>query len=174
MSLIRSFGVALLTIAPSAATDLAAQWPAGLAPGDRVRARLPEAEYQIAGPRGHELRGRITALSPDTLYLAVTDSLGPLAIPRRLVQRLDVSRGVPSRGLSALQRGAVSGVTGALTGLIAFGIDDEPDGVDAETAALVWGGVGVVMGGVIGALYPRERWKRVRLGEGGAVASVQF
>jgi len=36
------------------------------------------------------LRGRMTALAPDTLYLAVTDSLGPLAVPRTIVEHLDV------------------------------------------------------------------------------------
>jgi hypothetical protein len=163
MLLIRSLGVALLLSAMSAATNLTAQWPADLAPGVRVRARLPEAQYQVDGSRGHLVRGRIMALAPDTLYLAVTDSLGTLAIPRSLIQRVDISRGIPSRGLSALQRGVLSGVTSALAALIAFGINDEPDGIDSQTAALVWGGVGLVGGSVFGALYPRERWKRVPL-----------
>jgi hypothetical protein len=170
MSLIRHLGVALLLSAISAATNLTAQWPAELAPGARVRARLPEAQYQVDGSRGHLVRGRIMALAPDTLYLAVTDSLGPLAIPRSLIQRIDISRGLPSRGLSALQRGVLSGVTSALAALIAFGINDEPDGIDAQTAALVWGGVGAVGGSVFGALYPRERWKRVQLGQAWAAS----
>jgi hypothetical protein len=116
------------------------------------------------GVRGHLIRGRVTALSGDTLYLAVTDSLGPLAIPRSLIQRLDVSRGVPSRGLSALQRGVLSGALGALTGLLVFGIDDEPDGIEAGEAALVYGGVSFALGSVLGAVFPHERWKRLQLG----------
>jgi hypothetical protein len=114
------------------------------------------------------------ALAPDTLYLALTDSLGPLAIPRSLIQRVDISRGVPSRGVSALQRGVLSGVTSALAALVAFATNDEPDGINAGTAALVWGGVGVVGGSVFGALYPRERWKRVRLGQARADASEPY
>lgn len=163
----RHFMVALLTTTMGAAADLTAQWPADVTPDTRVQARLPETQYQIDGPRGQLIRGRIAALAPDTLYLAVTDSLGPLAIPRALVQRLQISKGVPSRGVSALQRGVLLGASSALLALVAFGIDDEPDGTDSGTAALVLGGVGVVVGSVLGALYPRERWKRVRL-DGGA------
>ena len=139
----RPLAVALLTLATCPASSLFAQWPADLASGARVRARLPEIQYQVDGRRGHLIRGRVTALSADTLYLAVADSLGPLAIPRSVIQRLDVSRGVPSRGLSALQRGVLSGALGALTGLLVFGIDDEPDGIGPErprwsTAGSVW------------------------------------
>jgi hypothetical protein len=163
MSFIGSVGIALVVTATSVTGDLAAQWPRSLAPGDRVRVRLPEAQYQLDGSRAHLIRGRITGLVPDTLYLAVTDSVGPLVIPRSLVQRLDISRGAPSRGVSALQRGLIFGVANALAALVAFGINDEPDGIDSRDAALVWGGSGLVIGGVLGALYPRERWKRVQL-----------
>jgi hypothetical protein len=164
MPLNRPSAIALLALGTCFPASLAAQWPADLVSGARVRARLPEVQYQMDGVRGHLIRGRVTALSGDTLYLAVTDSLGPLAIPRSLIQRLDVSRGVPSRGLSALQRGVLSGALGALTGLLVFGIDDEPDGIVAGEAALVYGGVSLALGGVLGALFPHERWKRVRLG----------
>jgi hypothetical protein len=100
--------------------------------------------------------------------------VGPLAIPRTLLQRLEISKGVPSRGLSALKRGVFGGASAALTALILFGLDDEPDGTDSGDAALAAGGVGLVLGSVFGALYPRERWKRVRLGEGGVTASMSF
>ncbi|MBA2460123.1 MAG: hypothetical protein H0V43_14365 [Gemmatimonadales bacterium] len=93
---------------------LSAQWPPEIAPGARVRARVPEVQYQREGTRGHFLRGRVTALSPDTLYLAIADSLGPLAVPRRLIERLDYSRGVPSLVSSALREGLVSAAGSAL------------------------------------------------------------
>jgi hypothetical protein len=67
-------------------SSLAAQWPAGIAAGARVQARLPEVQYQSDGRRGQVLRGRVTALTPDSLYLAITDSLGPVAVPRRLIE----------------------------------------------------------------------------------------
>jgi hypothetical protein len=174
MSLIRHLIVALLTSATGAVADVAAQWPDAVTPGTRVQVRLPESQYQIDGTRGHLVRGRITALAPDTVYLAVTDSVGPLAIPRALLQRLEISKGVPSRGLSAVKRGVLGGAIAAVTALIWFGLDDEPDGTDSGDAALVAGGFGLVLGSVFGALYPRERWKRVRLGEGGVTALVAF
>jgi hypothetical protein len=97
--------ITLLSLTVGQMPSLAAQWPAEIAPGTRVQVRLPETQYQFSGSRGHLLRGRVTALSPDTLYLAVTDSIGPLAIPRLLIDKLAFSRGVPSRAHSALKRG---------------------------------------------------------------------
>jgi hypothetical protein len=91
---------------------LGAQRPAEITPGVRVRARLPEAQYPRGGTRGHLLRGRVTTMTADTLYLAITDSVGPLAVPRSLIERLDYSRGVPSRASSA----AIGFSTGAVFG----------------------------------------------------------
>ena len=139
--------------------SLAAQWPAEIVPGTRVRVQLPERQYQFGGSRGHLLRGRVTALSPDTLYLAVTDSIGPLAIPRRFIDKLALSRGVPSRAGSALKRGLVSGAGYALLLAGIAGLDDDPGGWDAGDAALVGGAVGFATGAIFGAIYPRERWK---------------
>lgn len=148
--------VTLLQVVPSPS---AAQWPAGVSAGARVQVRLPEIQFQASARRGHLIRGRITALTPDTLYLAVTDSVGPLPLPRSLIQRLELSRGVPSRGASALRQGLLSGaITAAMLALFE-GINDEPDGIDAGEAALIGGGVGLVSGAVIGAIFPRERWK---------------
>lgn len=146
-------------------TGLAAQWPGEISPGTRVRVRLPETQYQFDGKRGQFLRGRVTALSSDTLYLAVTDSIGPLAIPRGLIDQLALSRGVPSRAESALKRGLLSG---ALTALLAAGfaeLEDQPRW-DTGTAALVGGAAGFGTGVIFGAIYPRERWKSLDLRKG--------
>jgi hypothetical protein len=159
MPLVRHLALAALTIAAGPASSLAAQWPTGVTPGARVQARLPETQLQIEGPRGHLVRGRVTALTADTLYLAVTDSLGPLAIPRPLILRLDLSRGVPSRGESALRRGLGTAVAGALTGLLVAAFDDD---VESGDGALVGAGIGLAVGAISGALFPRERWKRAR------------
>ena len=139
-----------------------AQWPPEVALGVRVQVRLPEAEFQPLGRRGHLLRGRIVQLAQDSLYLAVTDSMGPLAIPRRLIQRLDRSRGVPSRTTSALLRGARDGAAFALLMVLLNEMDEDPD-LSAGEAALAGGGVGFALGAVVGALRPEERWRRVRL-----------
>jgi hypothetical protein len=141
--------------------SLAAQWPPQVTPGIRVQVRLPEAQHQV-GPRGQLLRGRVTGLAQDTLYLAVTDSVGPLAIPRSFVQRLEISRGAPSRGVSALLGGLIGGAFGAATFYLVTVIS--PNGGDTGDAALMGGAIGLGLGGLSGALWPQERWKRVRSG----------
>jgi hypothetical protein len=48
--------------------------------------------------------------------------------------------------------------------LLTFSVLDEPN-IDAGEAALVYGGVSLAMGALLGAVFPRERWKRVQLGD---------
>jgi hypothetical protein len=138
-----------------------AQWPDRLTPGTRIRVRLPEVQYQETVRRGHLIRGRVTALAPDTLYVAVTDSVGPLAVPRSLIRHLDLSRGVPSRGSNALRQGIIQGAVSALTLVLLLELDDRQ--YDTGEAALVGGGVGFGIGAIFGALFPRERWKSLRI-----------
>jgi hypothetical protein len=146
-----------------AAQSLQAQWPAAIVPGARVRARLPEMQYQQGNQRGHLLRGRVSRLSADTLYLAITDSVGPLAVPRNLIQRLDYSRGVPSRFASALTRGLVGGAVLAGTLALFNELWDDP-GTSTGDAALIGAAIGFGTGAIMGAIFPIERWKSVKLG----------
>ena len=141
-----------------------AQWPPEIVRGTRVQAQLPEAQFQPVGRRGHLVRGRVAGMAPDTLYLAVTDSVGPLAVPRSLIERLDYSRGVPSRPSSALSQGLRTGVAMALLLVLLNEMEEGSDRVSTGTAALVGGGVGLSIGALVGALRPQERWRRVRLG----------
>jgi hypothetical protein len=140
-----------------------AQWPPQVVPGARVQVRLPEAEFQDSPRRGHLLRGRVVRLVSDSLYLAVTDSVGPLSIPRSLIERLEYSLGVPSRTSSALGRGLRAGAGSALLLVLLNEIQDDPE-ISTGEAALLGGGVGFAVGAVVGALRPEERWRRVRLG----------
>jgi hypothetical protein len=141
---------------------VSAQWPPEIVPGARVQAQLAEVQFQSGAGRGHLLRGRVAGLASDTLYLAVTDSVGPLAIPRQAIQRLDHSRGVPSRASSALMRGLRAGLASALL-LVAFNELNQGSDWSAGEAALVGGAVGLGVGGLVGALRPEERWRQVRL-----------
>jgi hypothetical protein len=144
-------------------SNLGAQWPAGIAAGARVQARLPEVQYQVDGRRGQLVRGRVTALTPDSLYLAITDSVGQVAVPRHLIERLAYSRGVPSRVSSAARRGLFTGAGTALLFVLLNEMDEEPGRASTGSAALFGAGVGLTTGAVLGAIYPRERWKGVRL-----------
>ena len=156
------FLLQLLLLILGVAQYLEAQWPSTISSGARVQLRLPEVQYQY-GRRGHLLRGKVTALTGDTLYLAITDSLSPVPVPRRMIQRLEYSRGVPSRGASALRRGLLSAVGSALFLVVWNELDGDEDRISTGEAALIGGGVGLVTGGITGALFPSERWKRVRL-----------
>lgn len=158
----RSFTLVLFLIT-GVFHQLAAQRRPALSSGARVQVRLPEVQYQFVGQRGQMVRGRVASLTSDTLYLAVTDSLGPLPIPRRMIERIEVSRGVPSRLASAARRGLISAAGFALFSVLLNEVEDESDKTSTGTAALIGGGFGLVFGGVFGALYPTERWKHVRL-----------
>jgi hypothetical protein len=147
----------------AARQGLEAQWPAEIVPGARVQARLPEIQYQKGNQRGHLLRGRVSRLSSDTLYLAVTDSVGPLAIPHHLIQRLDYSRGVPSRVSSALTRGLVGGAVFAATLALLNEIQEDPS-TSTGDVALIGAAIGFGTGAIVGAIFPIERWKSVKLG----------
>jgi hypothetical protein len=151
----------LLTAWPVAWADC--QWPPEVVRGARIQVRLPEAEFQAGGRRGQHVRGRVVHLAQDSLYLAVTDSVGPLAIPRHLIERLDYSRGVPSRTTSAAIRGLRMGLALALLVAEVNELNDDSNLSFGEAAPL-GGGVGVVVGGVLGAFRPEERWRRVRVG----------
>lgn len=158
MTLIRSvLNVCALTLAPL--STALAQWPSGMVPGARVQVQVPERQYQFNAHRGQMLRGKVTTISPDTLYLAVGDSIGPLAIPRRLIQHAYLSRGVPSTGESAIRRGIGGAIGGALIG---WGIGALDDDIDDGDAALIGGAIGLGTGALFGALFPQERWKRMK------------
>jgi len=123
--------------------------------------RLPEVQYQMAGPRGQLLRGRVTALTPDTLYLSVTDSVGPLPIPRRIINQLKVSKGVPSRFGNAMRNGLGAAAFAALLLIGINELNEEQESVGE--AALIGAGIGFAIGSVTGAIWPTERWKKVRM-----------
>jgi SAM-dependent methyltransferase len=161
-AIMRSFAL-ILTFLGTALTVADAQWPPDVSAGARIQVRLPEVQYQVGGTRGHLVRGRVSALAADTLYLAVTDSIGPLPIPRHLIQQLQFSRGVPSRFASAARRGVIAGAGLALLAVILNESEQAPHETSTGNAALIGGGVGLLTGGVLGALYPLERWKKVRL-----------
>jgi hypothetical protein len=143
---------------------LAAQLPAEISVRTRVRVVLPDSVRQEWGPpRQQWLRGEVTALSGDTLYLQLQGAAAPLPIRRAAIKRIDRSLGVPSRPESAL-RGAL---TWAFWGGVYWAAIRQTDrdrtwgrfGDDLAEGAAIGAGVGFVLG----AIFPSERWRRVRL-----------
>lgn len=142
-------------------TPVYGQWSPDLRVGARVRLQLPEAEFQYMGSRGQLVRGTVAHLFPDTLYLRLGDSVGTVAIPRALIRRLDVSRGIPSRIGSAARTGLFWGL--ALGLVTALYPQREPATRSHTEEAAIGAGVGFSLGAMFGAIYPLERWKRLRL-----------
>lgn len=162
MTVLRSAVLAMLLL--PLATPVCAQWSPDLRAGARVRLRLPETEYQDMGHRGQRIRGTVAHLAPDTLFLRLGDSVGTVAIPRALIRRLDVSRGVPSRVSSAIRTGVIWGIVVGVT--TALYPESEPTSLSHTEQAAIGAGVGLSIGAVFGAIYPIERWKRLRLEPG--------
>jgi len=159
MMKLRSILLAVLFLPQSG--SVAAQWSPSLREGARVKVRLPEKEFQFMGARGQDLRGTVARLAPDTLYLRISDSLSLAAIPRTLIGRLDLSKGVPSRASSAARTGIRWGILYAL--LFALYDSGESTSLSNTERTVIGGGIGLSIGAVFGAIYPVERWKHLRL-----------
>ena len=156
--------IAALALTPDFA---AAQFPADVHAGVRVRVWVPEAWRQEQGPwRRQQLRGTVASMSSDTLRLSVPGPLGTLAVPRHSMARLDVSRGRPSRVASALERA----VGFAIFGAISTALKNDPRGSEWPNYSRDWRAAeegakwGAAFGAAFGFILPTERWRRVRLG----------
>lgn len=152
--------ISILLAAPHLA---AAQFPAEVQPGMRVRVWIPETTRQDQGPNHRQLlRGTVESVDGGIVRLRIPGSAGSLAIPRASVRRLDISRGV-SRGASMFERA----VGGAVGGAIVFGLLNDPQRSSGPHYRTDWraAGVGAAwgagIGAVIGLTWPYERWRRV-------------
>jgi hypothetical protein len=142
---------------------LAAQFPPDVAVGTRVRVALPDSLRQTWGPREQWLRGEVTTLAADTLYMRLPGTAAPVPIRRAAIKRIDRSLGVPSRAESALR--------GAVTWAVWFGLNwamirnasDDPSWDRFGDELAEGAAIGASVGFVLGAIFPTERWRRVRL-----------
>jgi hypothetical protein len=125
-------------------------------PATRVRLLLPDSSRQAPlAPRRQVVIGRVVRSTADSIYLQLPTST-PFGVARAGVP-IWVSRGV-SRPHSALQAGAFMAMLAAAT--IYF---DGPQGRYHQSSdAMVAGAIGFGVGGIIGALSPWERWRRLR------------
>ena len=145
---------------------LHAQFPADVEVGSRVRVWLPEAHRQADGQWHRQLvRGSVEAIAADTLRISIPGAFGSVAVPRSSIRRLELSRGGPSRPLSAAERA----VGGAIGGAISWAFMNDPRRSGGPNYRTDWqaAGVGAAWGAGIGAaigfIFPHEQWRRVRL-----------
>jgi hypothetical protein len=131
-------------------------------PQQRVLVTLTrQPEVEGATP-SQAIRGTLLAIDADSMTVQVHPGTGPLRVSRAAVRRMYVSRGVPSRTQSA----AAGAVGGAVLVALSFWLQNQgehPEFSSDRDAALTGAAVGGGLGLVTGALFPRERWHRVRL-----------
>ena len=157
--------IALLVLAPGTP---GAQVPEPVAVGARVQVTLTKAERQAgSAERGQRVRGTVLAAMGDTLVLQLASGVGPLAVPLTAARQLAVSRGVPSRWVSALRGVPGGALLGALPLAVLYDAEHTRLGVGSRAEAALLGALaGALTGAAVGALWPHERWRRVALPRG--------
>ena len=134
--------------------------------GARVRLTLPDPAPRRFGVRAPErwLVGELVALTADTLAIRPHPVLTPIAVPRTAVRRLEISRGAPSRWRSAAAEAVGGALVGLLWGHVLYDVGLRgprfDSGARARRSGTVFGAAGFAM---LGALFPREHWRRIRL-----------
>ena len=152
--------IAALLVAPRFA---AAQLPAEVRPGTRVRVWLPEPRRQAQAPENRQvIRGTVESTDGSVLRLGLAGAGGSLTVPRASIIRLDVSRGV-NRPASMIERAA----GGAIGGAVTFALMNDPRRTGGPHYKRDWRAAGVGaewgagIGAVFGLIFPHEQWKRV-------------
>ena len=143
--------------------NLIGQQESVVAPSDRVRVSAPTFSTK-------RLIGTVIALKTDTLEIKVKSGATYLQIPFSSVKKLEVSRGSGSRGAGTLKGAGLGFLIGAAGGaLVGYIADEEGNDLPPEHAALIGAGffatIGIVVGGITGAVRSSERWEQVSLKE---------
>ena len=132
--------------------------------GDRARIVIREAQPQDEDETKGRLilRGEVTRLQADTAFLRVPGATGELGVLLPTAISVHRSRGMRSRPASALRKGFGVAVAGALYFGLTYSSDQDYGVTNRGEAWALGAGLGAVTGALIGALFPTERWQRVR------------
>lgn len=131
-----------------------------LVAGARVRVTI-ENSVQPTGvrQRNESIRGTLISTSPDSLVFRPGPEMGTLTVPWSTVRRVEISLGA-SRVHSALTKAVPAGLAGAaICASTRCGEQFRSRGERVIYGAAV----GVALGATLGALFPNERWRPVRL-----------
>jgi len=120
--------------------------------GARVSLRVNDSLLPPGLARRNAIVGLVANRDPDAVYLQITRG-DTLRVPRANITRLAVSRG-RSRTRSALRVALLEGIV-----IAAF---PPPRGEYFDSRHLRVIGIGAGFGGLLGALWPPEDWKRLR------------
>ena len=127
--------------------------------GRRVRLFLTEQPRDVEDSP-QVIRGTVLESTSDTIRLRLHPSTGPVSIASASIERLDLSGGVRTRLESAVHEASRAALWMAIYSVLLNETSNDPM-FSRWQAAVVGAAGGVVFGGVTGAVYPRERWRRV-------------
>ena len=127
--------------------------------GDRIRVSAADHPKQA---------GRVTAVDSTTISIQPDGAAAPVSIARTTVKRIDISRGVRTKGQGA-KRGALRwGLIAAIVGAISLGLQHDTvgeNGTSAGEAAALGAFSGALVGGLIGAAAGAgragEKWEKI-------------
>ena len=154
-ALAMTVGATLCLIAPAAPAASQGSTVDSARVGERVK--LLMAADTVMGRARQTLFGDLTAKAADTLTVDPGRGIAPFRVQRSAIDKLYISRGVPTRKQSATG-GAIGGaVVGAGFGLLLTLVSDA-DVWDVVQHTLL----DTTLGAALGWLLPQESWKRVQ------------
>lgn len=122
--------------------------------GNRVRIGVTDSvRLSPLGTPRQRLTGTVRGITADTLYLEVIAGSQPSAIPRALIQGVDLSLGPPSRRATAKEWGIAGGLYG---GLLMMRPSPRRTGFENTMIGIA---VGTSIGVLYGLVHPNERWR---------------
>jgi hypothetical protein len=143
------------------------RWPM-IQVGRRVRVGVADSAPVVADrtppnwpfpPAVQRVHGTVLAIAPETLYVELSNTTGRVAIPRVIIQGVEMSLGRFSRVRSAFDLGTAGAVMLALF-LPSFVVDPDSRWFRSEGRATSASAViGFSAGIVFGLLLPYERWR---------------
>lgn len=153
----RTLVAILLGLLSTPINDLNAQVVPDSLVGARVRVHLSRQAPSVEGavPR-QALRGQLLSTGPDSLVVQVHPEAAPVAVSLNGIYEVEASRGI-SRSRTAVNHALLGAVT--WTGIGAMS-ETEFGGGETESI-LIWTAGGLILGGVLGAVFPEERWRRI-------------
>ena len=107
--------------------------------------------------------GRVAQVTSDSLYVQLHPGVSAAAVPRGAVQRMYVSAGRP-RGYSMFRGAALGAAWGLTIGQFVYSDRILHEGTDRGRLNVYgeYAATGALAGVLLGAVWPDERWRRVR------------